>query len=165
MINDQFTNNFQVSIFKIFHWFYGILLPCYACCMILQGKNSGKKGKYDLAERTAVFGEAIILMCRSIPLDAITKPLINQLIRSATSIGLNYAEAINASSKKDFRNKIHIVKKECQETKLTLRFLAAAVPSQKDALRKHWKECHELTLIFQTIVSSLKHSPSLSEEE
>ena len=119
--------------------------------------NNGTS-KYDLAERTAVFGENIIALCKSISETVITRPILGQLIRSGMSIGLNYAEATNASSKRDFRNKIHIVKKECQETKLTLRFLAKAVPEKKEIIRNTWKECHELTLIFQKIASSLANT-------
>jgi len=73
--------------------------------------------KYDLEERTAKFGEAVIDLCRPIRQDAITSPIIRQIVRSATSIGANYMEANGASSKKDFRNKIAICKKEAQETK------------------------------------------------
>jgi len=73
--------------------------------------------KYDLEERTAVFGENILEFCRTIKQDVITRPLINQIIRSGASIGANYYEANNASSKKDFRNKIFLCKKESQETK------------------------------------------------
>ena len=76
--------------------------------------------KFDLEERTAKFGEEIILFCKSLKQDVITRPLINQLIRSGTSIGANYCEANNASSKKDFRNKIFICKKEAQELTLIL---------------------------------------------
>lgn len=124
-------------------------------------KVQGKDGKkYDLEERTACFGEAVIHFCKSIPHNVITAPLINQLVRSATSMGANYVEANGASSRKDFRNKIHIVKKECQETKHFLRMLAAAVPEKKPVLRQLWKECHELTLIFQKIGSSLRPSRS-----
>jgi len=72
--------------------------------------------KYDLAERTIVFAMNIVDFCRSISCDATTKPLVIQLIRSATSIGANYAEANAASSRKDFRNKIFICKKEARET-------------------------------------------------
>ena len=43
--------------------------------------------KFDLEERTAKFGEEVILLCRSIAQDSVTKPIINQLVRSATSIG------------------------------------------------------------------------------
>src|SRR3989344_7144665 len=73
---------------------------------------SNEKPKYDLEERTAKFGEEIIRLCRTTKKDIITIPLINQIIRSATSIGANYMEANGASSKKDFRNKIFICKKE-----------------------------------------------------
>ena len=72
---------------------------------------------YDLEERTAKFGEDIIDFCKSVNQDAIVKPLISQLVRSATSIGANYMEANGASSKQDFKNKIFICKKASQETK------------------------------------------------
>lgn len=112
---------------------------------------------YDLEERTAKFGETTIRLCRSTIQDVITKPLISQLIRSGTSIGANYMEANGASSKKDFKNKIFICKKEAQETKHWLRMLAQCVPDKQDEIRKIWKECQELTLIFQKITSLMKH--------
>lgn len=111
---------------------------------------------YDLEQRTAKFGEEIISFCKTIKQDAITRPLISQLIRSATSIGANYMEANGASSKKDFANKIYLCKKEAQETKHWLRMLASAVPEKKEATRSLWKECQELTLIFQKITTSLR---------
>ena len=73
--------------------------------------------KYDLEERTAKFGESMISFCKGLRLDSISSPVVNQIIRSATSIGANYCEANGASSKTDFRNKIYICKKEAQETK------------------------------------------------
>jgi len=117
---------------------------------------SNKNKNYDLEERTAKFGEEIIEFCKSIKQDVITKPIISQLIRSGTSIGANYCEANKASSKKDFRNKIFICKKECQETKHWLRMLAKVKTKKKEKLRKLWKECQELTMIFQKIISSSK---------
>ncbi len=113
--------------------------------------------KYDLEERTARFGEDIIKLCRNLKHDDITRPLIGQLIRSATSIGANYMEANGASSKKDFRSKAHICKKEAQESQHWLRMLSVAVPEKKPELRLHWQECHELVLIFQKITASLHH--------
>lgn len=107
--------------------------------------------KYNLEERTAKFGENIIIFCRETAQDTINRPIISQLIRSGTSIGANYMEANAASSKKDFRNKIFICKKEAQETKHWLRMLAQCMPERKDDMRKLWKECQELTLIFQKI--------------
>ena len=112
--------------------------------------------KYTLEERTAVFGENIIKLCKRLPENNITKPLINQLVRSRTSIGANYMEANGASSRGDFRNKIYICKKESQETKHWLRMLATCQPEIKVEIADLWKEVQELTMIFQKIVSSLK---------
>ena len=121
------------------------------------------KDNYDLEERTAKFGEYVIILCRAIQQDAVTKPLINQLVRSATSVGANYCEANGASSKKDFRNKIFICKKEAQETKHWLRMLAISAPEKKEEIRKIWKEAQELTLIFGKVLSTIKKDNSKLE--
>ena len=114
-----------------------------------------QSNKFDLEERTAKFGESVILFAQSITASVVTKPLISQIIRSATSIGANYMEANGGSSKKDFRNKIYICKKEAQETQHWIRMLSVALPERKEDLRKLWQECHELVLIFQKIVTKL----------
>ena len=115
-----------------------------------------KNNNYNLEDRTAKFGESVIDFCKTIKQDAISKPLISQLIRSATSIGANYMEANAAASKQDFKNKICICKKESQETKHWLRMITKANPEKTEETRKLWKECQELTLIFGKIVSSLR---------
>lgn len=115
------------------------------------------KREYDLEERTAKFGEGIIAFCKSIKEDNITKSLINQLVRSGTSIGANYMEANGASSKRDFRNKIFICKKESQETKHWLRMLSSCLDEDKKEVAKNlWKEAHEFVLIFHKITGSSK---------
>ena len=110
--------------------------------------------KYDLEERTAVFSEKIIALCKWCPKNIITIPIINQLIRAATSIGANYCEANGASSKKDFRNKIFICKKESRETKYWLRLLANAEESVKKDCRSLWQEAQEFNLIFSKIAAN-----------
>ncbi len=112
---------------------------------------------YDLEERTAKFGESVIKFCRSISENTITRPLIGQLIRSGTSIGANYMEANGASSKRDFRNKIFICKKEGQETKHWLRMMISCIDEERqESAKKLWKEAHELVLIFHKIAVSSK---------
>lgn len=108
--------------------------------------------KYDLEDRTAKFGENVIKFARKIPKDAVTLPIISQLVRSGTSIGANYCEADGAESKKDFKHKIGICKKEAKETKHWLRMIAMASPELKDEARALWKEAQELTLIFSSII-------------
>lgn len=114
------------------------------------------KNKYDLEERTFKFAEDVIGICKTVKKDIVSTPVISQLIRSATSIGANYMEANGASSKKDFANKIFICKKEAQETKYWLRILAVCFDDKKVEIRKLWKECQELTLIFSKIAASSK---------
>ncbi len=108
-----------------------------------------------MEERTAKFGENVIDFCKTLEIDIVSKVLINQLVRSATSVGANYMEANSASSRKDFRNKIYICKKEIQETKHWLRMLAHSSGDNNNEIEKLWSEAEELTLIFGKIVSTL----------
>ena len=117
-----------------------------------QVQNPNTKKVYDIEDRTALFGEEIIKFLKTLTDNYINKPLISQLIRSATSIGANYMEADCAESKKDFRHKISICKKESKETTHWLRMIATANPDKTNACRNFWKEAHELTLIFFAII-------------
>jgi len=67
-------------------------------------------------------------------------------------------EANSASSKKDFRNKIYICKKEAQETKHWFRMLIKCIPDSKNEVKELSSECQELVLIFGKILSSLKNN-------
>ncbi|HYY35180.1 MAG TPA: hypothetical protein VE867_02295 [Candidatus Binatia bacterium] len=44
---------------------------------------------YDLEERTARFGEAVIDLAKAIPQNPVTSRIINQLVGAATSVGAN----------------------------------------------------------------------------
>ena len=57
------------------------------------------KRVYDLEERTARFGEAIIDLAKTIPQNPITNRIISQLVGAGTSVGANYAEADDAAGK------------------------------------------------------------------
>ena len=114
------------------------------------------KTKYDLEQRTVKFSENIILFLKTIEKDTITNPIINQLVKSATSIGANYFEANGSSSKKDFKNKIYICKKEARETKYWLQLIAKVCPNKANECRKFWKEAQEFTLIFSKIILTIE---------
>ena len=111
---------------------------------------------YDLEERTAKFGEAVIRFCKKVPMDPITVPLITQLVKCGTSVGANYCEADDAESRKDFRHKIGICKKESRESKHFIRLIIVAVPGLKDAAAPLWQEAKELNLIFNKIYIKVK---------
>ncbi len=114
------------------------------------------KKEYDLIKRTTKFSEDLVVFCKSVKQDRINQSMISQLIRSGTSIGANYCEANNACSKKDFQNKIFICKKETQETKYWFQILAKSNPEKSADIRILWKECQELMMIFQKIISSCR---------
>jgi len=106
---------------------------------------------YDLEERTARFGEAVIDFAKAIQQDAVTNRLINQLVGAATSIGANYVEADDAVSKKEFLKSIGTCKKETREVKHFLRMAVRAVPELKPHATRLWLEARELHLIFSKI--------------
>ena len=108
--------------------------------------------KFDLEERTAIFGEDVIKLVKSMKFDAVNTPLITQIVRSSTSVGANYCEADDAVSRKEFFNKIGTCKKEARETKHWLRMLATAEDKRRPDIRPLWKEARELHLIFAAIL-------------
>ena len=109
---------------------------------------------YNLEERTAKFGEDIILFCKSVRQDNINKSILNQLIRSGASVGANYCETDGAESGKDFKHKIAICKKEAKETKHWLRMITKTNSEKTKECRILWQEVQELTLIFSAILLS-----------
>ncbi len=122
---------------------------------------SKEPDNFNLEIRNAKFSEDIIVFARKIKRDTVNTPLIIQLVKSATSIGANYCEARGASSRRDFKNKIYICKKEAKETKYWLQLIAKANPEYKEECRKYWKEAHELTLIFSKTILTLENKKSL----
>ena len=114
-------------------------------------ENGVARHAFDLEERTAQFGEAVIRFCKRIPRAPENDRLIGQLVGCSTSVGANYCEANEGVSKKDFRNTIGRCVKEAKETKFFLRMVAASEPKLADEARKLYREAKELHLIFASI--------------
>ena len=115
--------------------------------------EDGGEGKhpFDLEERTARFGEAVIRFLKRVPRGPNNDRLIDQLTGCGTSVGANYCEADDGVSRADFRHRIGICRKEARETKFFLRMVSTAEPSLKPEARELWKEAHSLHLIFSRI--------------
>ena len=118
-----------------------------------KNKPSGR-AEFDLEERTARFGEDVIALLKEVPETRVTGRIIEQLVASAGSVGANYAEADDTVTRKDFRHKIGLCRKESRESKLWLRLLAKAHPPLRDKARALWREAKELNLIFSRIFRS-----------
>lgn len=91
----------------------------------------------------------------------IPRSVADQITRSSSSIGANYTEAINASSKADFRNKIYISKKEAAETDYWIKLIVRMRPeARNDALQQ---ECHHILMIFQKTVNTINEKGQSSK--
>lgn len=117
--------------------------------------NNVANAPIDLRDRTLDFSRQVIRFTREFQKDLLARPLIDQLVRSSTSIGANFIEAKNASSKKDIRNKVFISKKEASETLYWLKLQEEF--TSDPALYSLQKECQEIILILQKIVTTLDH--------
>jgi four helix bundle protein len=116
---------------------------------------SGSRGqtKNELLEhRMLIFAADTIRTLKKHPTIPIS--VVDQLTRSAASVGANYAEACNASSKLDFRNKIFISKKETAESRYWID-LCIELTGDKEGWSDCRNESHELLLILQTVINSL----------
>jgi len=118
--------------------------------------NDKMSKKYDLEERTAKFGEEIIVLCKKLSRNDSTYRIILQLVGAGAGAGSNYCEADCAESNKDFIHKMAIANKEAKESKHFLRMTSKACPEFAFLARKLWKEGHELNLIFTTIIKKAK---------
>jgi four helix bundle protein len=120
--------------------------------LVLREEPAVEPRVFDLEERTAKFGEAIIEFALTIPQNPVTNRLISQLVGAGTSVGANYCEADDAYSRNEFRKNIATCKKEARETKFQLRMVVKAVPALKPHARALWREAKELHLIFAAIL-------------
>lgn len=76
-----------------------------------------------LMVKSKAFALEVIRACRVLREARCESALINQFLRSGTSIGANIHEAFYAQGKADFIAKLHIALKECSETEYWLELL------------------------------------------
>jgi len=76
----------------------------------------------DLEDRTLEYGKRIIRLCKALPKNTINFKLIDQVVRSGTSMSSNYREANETETKKDFKFRIRICRKEGKRNNLLVKF-------------------------------------------
>ena len=106
-----------------------------------------------LREKTKEFAKAVVFLCRDMKSDHKETVLINQLLRSATSIGANLHEAQYAQSKNDFISKLEIAQKECYETEYWLELLFATNCMPEDKYKLLQNDCGA---IRRMLIASLR---------
>ena len=112
--------------------------------------------QYDLEERTLEFGKRIIHLSKALPKNTINFKLIDPIIRSGTSIGANYREANETETKKDFRYRIRVCRKEGKETIYWLNLIIEANLAFKERIEPLLQETTELVKIFAAILEKAK---------
>ncbi|PWU17786.1 MAG: four helix bundle protein [Verrucomicrobia bacterium] len=120
------------------------------------GEPGPNRHPFDLEERTAKFGEAIVKFSKKIPRDPTNNRLIDQLVGAGTSVGSNYHEANASVSGKDFRFSVSRSLKEAKETKFFLRMVAASESELAPEARELYREANELQLIFAEMYNKKK---------
>ena len=105
--------------------------------------------KFDLEERLIDFSVLIIEIASEMPNTRAGSHLSGQLIRSGTSVFLNYGEAQSGESRKDFIHKIKIVLKELRETFVCLKIIyRTKLYKSEGKIKTALNESDELISIF-----------------
>jgi four helix bundle protein len=113
------------------------------------GTKEIKTMKYqNLENRLINFSVEVIKTAKELPSDFIFDNLKKQLVRSAVSPTLNYAEASGAESRRDFLHKMKIALKELRETHVTLKIISGTTSKQNESIVALTNECNQLISIF-----------------
>lgn len=113
---------------------------------------SNNQTKFDLEGRTLDFAKKIIRLCKVLPNNTVNFKLVDQLVRSAGSIGANYREANDCLGKKDFGHRLRISRKEAKETIFWLELIIEANPETKEKADILLDECIQIRNILSAII-------------
>jgi four helix bundle protein len=119
----------------------------------IQKSKEGNPKHYDLEDRTSAFALAVRTFVKGLKRTICNIEDGRQLVKASGSVGANYIEANEALSKKDFRMRIRISRKEAKESRYWLRLVDAYGDNQQDKRRHELvQEATELTSIFGAIL-------------
>ncbi len=107
---------------------------------------------YDLEERTLKYGISVIRLVSILAKNTVNLTLSAQVTRSGTSMGANYREANETETKKDFKFRIRICRKEGKETIYWLNLILEANPDLKEKILPLIDEATQLVKIFAAIL-------------
>jgi four helix bundle protein len=107
---------------------------------------------YDIRERTFEFSVEVVSFCRcSWGAHEVTRVLVKQLLKAATSVGANMEEADGGQTKPDFITKVATAKKEAKEAVYWLRLIAATDASLRPLVPPLLDEAKQIAAIVATI--------------
>ena len=112
----------------------------------------------ELRTRAKEIALKIISVCDAIDSKKGRGVLINQIIRSSTSIGANIHEANYAASKADFINKFHIALKECVETEYWIEMLVGSNAISEQVSKELLQECGVIRRMLVKSITTAKEN-------
>ena len=125
-------------------------------------QNYNAKFKSDLIGRCYRFSLESIALADITPNKISAKIILQQLIRSATSIGANLVEAKASSSRLEFKKFHEIALKSANETKYWLCLLRDVKLANKETVEKLLSEVTEISNMIASGVLKLKNKQSFS---
>jgi four helix bundle protein len=129
-------------------------------------EKSGK-GQFNeqIRERTIRMAVEIHQLLVNLKVSPVTRPIVNQVIRSASSVASNYRAATRSRSDAEFYAKICIVVEEIDETQFWLEYLERITILGRNKSNKLFDEVDELVKLFTSIKSKMKEKIYLSKME
>jgi len=109
---------------------------------------------YDLRDRTFVFAQNVLNMTERLPRNPESEVIRKQLAKAGTSIGANVEEADGTLTKKDFKNKMVIARKEAKETRYWLRIISGKYIKTEE-IGPYISEVQELVNILSAIINKI----------
>lgn len=119
-------------------------------------QNEKEKFKKDFIRRLIKFSIRILKLCEKMRAKRTLWSIIDQLIRSATSIGANVVEAKSSSSRRDYLRFFEIALKSANETKYWLILIQESMPGFKIEAEQLLKEADEISRVIGASVLTLK---------
>lgn len=115
--------------------------------------------RIDIKHRTYAFAKDMVLFINEQEYGRIFHSLVDQVLRSSTSIGANLVEGYAGASKRDFINFYTIALKSANETKYWICLLRDTIWNNKaDELNKLLKEADEISKILASIIINTKEN-------
>jgi len=112
---------------------------------------------YPLQVRTKIFAISVISLVRGLKVSHLNSNIVQQLLRSSSSVGANYHEASETDTKKDFANKIRIARKEAKESVYWCDLLLETVgPDHRLSISEIKDESSQLVKILAAIYEKSK---------
>lgn len=119
-------------------------------------QDDKSKFKEDFNKRLVKFSLEILQFSDKLRKDRLFWPIVDQLIRSATSIGANVIEAKSSSSKKDYIKFFEIALKSANETKYWLILIRESRKELKDKVNNLLLEVNQISKVIASSILTLK---------